>query len=164
MTQVPLGANPTPILIFDSSALIDMKTHRPLEAQWDIAVSLLDLARLGQVMFPATVHREMVELNHPDVPGVWAAKASTIQGVLQEPQGKTVREVLASHGTLVDQSDPNEAQKADPFVVALALELDRQGAEVVVVSKDEEVQRACQTFSIPVESWAQFLQHFTPTP
>ena len=89
------------------------------------------------------VRKELVEVRYPDAPGAWIA--ATAQH-FAEPSYEAVAEVLAV-AQLVDTEAEDEV--ADPWVVAMAVELrDAYREARVVVASDDVVDRLPQKESI----------------
>ena len=151
------------IWILDSSAAINFKTL-PIDRQWEFGDILLDLIGAGELLFPSQVHRELTDpqlIRHPDMPGAWVARAWRLMKPHPAPKDTTVREVLRAHPDLIDVNAQHD--QADPYVVALAVELSRAGDPVRVVADEGEtraLQAACRTFGIDVEDLSQFAQAF----
>src|SRR5207253_1541768 len=88
----------------------------------------------GEIAMPRQVIKEIGEVAHPDAPGVWARG---MQDKLKHPldvQIEHIRRVMREAPNLVEanlQKDP-----ADPYVLALALELKEGGKDVEVVTDD----------------------------
>ena len=149
--------------VLDSTAGIYFKTL-PIDRQWEFGDILLDLVGRGQLVFPSQVHRELTDpqiIKHPDMPGAWAARAWRLMRPHPSTNDLTVREVLRAHPDVVDVNSQHD--QADPYVVALAIELSRSGDTVHVVVDEKEtraLQLACRGFAIEVESSAEFVKLF----
>lgn len=106
----------------------------PLSKQWDVFQRLAELVDLGEIAMPRQVIKETAEVAHPDAPGVWARG---MQSRLHHPidvDFAHVRTVMAVAPKLIE---PNQqADPADPYVAALALQLRAAGVQVEVVTDD----------------------------
>ena len=140
----------------DTSAAIGLKRLDlvPLTRQWDFWDGLLGLVRNGILIFPSQVRKELTDTKHPDVPGAWAPKAWQAMPTRRAPDDRVVAEVLRHHPALVDSG--SEADQADPYVAALALEHLRLGADVRVLEEDAELHAACETFGIATVPLTEF--------
>ena len=145
------------VWILDSSAAINFKSV-PIDSQWEVGERLLALVRQGLLQFPEPVHYELTApeiIQHPDVPGAWAARAWQLMNPKPSPAPETIKEVLGSHPQLVD-GDAHFDQ-ADPYVVALALEHARSSYSVTVIANDDALRTACDSFGIPTMSSAELV-------
>lgn len=163
---IPRVERRDPIWILDSSAAINFKTL-PIDRQWEFGDILLDLIGRRELLFPSQVHRELTDpqlIRHPDMPGAWTARAWRLMKPHPAPKDVTVREVLRAHPDIIDVDAQQD--QADPYVVALAIELSRAGETVKVVVDEGEtraLQAACRTFGIDVEDLSQFARLFIPS-
>ena len=136
------------VWILDSSAAINFKSI-PIDRQWEVGERLLVLVSQGLLKFPAPVHHELTDpglIQHPDLPGAWAARAWQMMSSNPSPTPEAIRDVLRSHPELIDGDARFEA---DPYVVALALEHARNGYSVTVIADDSNLRTACEDFAIP---------------
>lgn len=71
-------------------------------------------------------------LVHP--PLAWAL---SVEGVAESnPAWETVKEVLAEVGDVLDKDKPTTVDEADPYILARALELQREGRRVRVITEE----------------------------
>ena len=117
----------------------------------------------GRVVIPIHVERELKpNTSHPDVPAAWAFAKARLSPVRREPSPASVRNVLSMFPRLVEID--REREDADPYVVALALELRDDGHAVVVVTHDvkdrmprkQSIKTACARFGIDVMDLKEF--------
>lgn len=144
--------------ILDSSAAINFKKV-PVDKQWDLGERLHVLVDHGMLKFPVQVRRELTDpeiIQHPDMPGAWAARAWQMMGPKPAPKAMTVKEVLASHPELVDEDA--RFDQADAYVAALALECARDGYDVIVIVDADSLRDACDSFGIPTMSSAELVE------
>jgi hypothetical protein len=122
------------VWVLDASALIHFKKIA-VGKQWAAFKLLEEMVLLGSIAMPRLVIKEASEIMHPDMPGAWAAgvKDSLIHP-LDPAVDPYVRNVMAVAGDVVDPNSPDD--DADPYVVALALELCASGYDAVVVTDD----------------------------
>lgn len=125
---------PERVWILDTSALVEAKSALSVADQWQTFKQLEDMVRAGTVALPRLVIREISEIAHPDLPGAWAPGVRDIQQHPLDPEWEHVQRVMAEAGDVVD---PNKTKDdADPYVLALALQLALQGLDVSVVTED----------------------------
>jgi hypothetical protein len=110
------------------------------------------------------VVREVTEYAHPDVPGVW------VQGVYRkfchplDVDYEHIERVMAIAPDLVEEDAPGDP--ADPYVLALALQLSVTHTDVRVVTSDRRdrlplkisMVTACARFHIEVSLTEEFLE------
>ena len=146
------------VWILDSSAAINFKSV-PIDSQWEVGERLLALVRQGLLQFPEPVHYELTApeiIQHPDVPGAWAARAWQLMSPKPSPSPETIREIFRSHSELIDEDA--RFDQADPYVVALALEHARSSYSVTVIADDDALRTACDSFGIPTMSSAELVE------
>lgn len=125
---------PERVWILDTSALVEAKAAVSLADQWQTFKLLEDMVRAGTVAMPRLVIREITQIAHPDLPGAWAPGVRDVQQHPLDPDWEHVQRVMAEAGDVVD---PNKTKEdADPYVLALALQLRLQGHDVCVVTED----------------------------
>jgi rRNA maturation endonuclease Nob1 len=124
------------IYVLDTSALIQIKDDLPPRELWEALRLMEELVENGLITFPDQVFNELVIYKVPDSITAWCAGVKH-RRVYTGPDYSTVRRVL-SHETVgkvcdwrLDTGDP-----ADPWVIALAVELDELGVGVCVVTED----------------------------
>jgi len=149
-----LTTDKSTVWVLDSSALIAMKTI-PVSDQWQVFRQMEDMVTEGEIALPRQVINELKEIAHPDVPGVWAAGMRRSVRHPQDADPHDVRHVMSVAGEVVDHSKRTE--DADPYVVALALTLGREGHVVCIVSDDAvdhppriSLVTACARLELPV--------------
>ena len=154
-------------LVFDSSALINTKSAIRVGEQWDFFDALLQRVRSGLVVVPRQVMKEISESRWPDMPGAWAATAYHQSPYANDADYEWVQEVMARTPDIIEVDA--EVNKADPWGLALALQLASDGMEVVVVTNDNRdrptkisLASACRSFgieSIDLEGALQWLDN-----
>jgi len=151
------------VWVLDTSAIVDFKALIALPDQWEAFKALEGSVTAGEIAMPRQVLAEAGELTHPDLPGTWA---SGIRGQLQYPLDvayEHVQRVMEAAGDVVDSSKTSE--DADPYVVALALQLRDAGLDAVVVTSDVvdrlpikiAMTTACDRLGIPHATPREFL-------
>ncbi len=122
------------VRVLDTSSLVNIKVLVRVDRQWDLFQHLQAMVDGGEVAMPRQVIREVGELAHPDTPGVWA-RGMTHR--LQHPldvEYEHLRRVMKAAPNLVEANQHKDV--ADPYVVALALQLMADGHAVEVVTDD----------------------------
>ena len=142
----------------------------PAAQMWDFfETEMTPLVESGRVTIPVHVERELrPDAPHPDVPAAWAFAKARLGRVRREPSPERVRSVLSVFPRLVDPD--KEREDADPYVVALALELKDAGHDVVVVTHDvtdrapvdTSIKTACDHFGIEVMDLEEFRAAIAP--
>ena len=117
----------------------------------------------GRIALPRQVITEVSEITHPDVPGVWA---SGIRGQLQHPLDadyEHISHVMSVASNIVDVNKRNE--DADPWVLALALQIRDSDHTVCIVTEDTvdrssiSIKTACRRLMLDCCSVSKFLTH-----
>lgn len=122
------------VWILDASSLVEAKFVLAVGDQWSTFKLLEDMVTRGEVAMPRLVIREVAEIAHPDLPGAWAPGVRDSQVHPLDPDWKHLSRVMLEAGDVVD---PNKStEDADPYVLALALQLVEEGFRVVVVTED----------------------------
>lgn len=152
---------PERVWILDTSALVEAESALSVADQWQTFKLLEDMVRVGTVAMPRLVIREISRIAHPDLPGAWASGVRAIQQHPLDPEWEHVQRVMAEAGDVVD---PNKTKDdADPYVLALALQLVQHGHDVCVVTEDRvdrnriAVTTACDHLGIAHCSVRDFL-------
>ncbi len=152
------------VWILDTSGLVDFKKLIRVDDQWAAFKQFEQLANDGGLAMPRHVITETSEIDHPDMPGAWAAgMRRQLQHPLDPAVDPWLLKVMAETAAVVDQS--KETEEADPYVVALALQLADAGCCVAVVTSDVvdrmpikiALATACAHFAIDVVSPRDFL-------
>ena len=151
------------VSVLDASAIINMKKKVKVADQWDYFKSLEGEVDAGRIAICGGVIREVSEGPHPDMPGAWARGMKDRMAHPIEPDPDRVADVMLVAGDVIDASSDRE--QADPDVVALALQLQAAGHEVIVVT-DDRVDRppikislvtACERVGIDTRSTDEFI-------
>jgi hypothetical protein len=122
------------ILVIDSSSLINMKTVIRVNDQWWFFDGLLARLKEGRVLVPREVAKEVSEIDHPDMPGAWAASTYELTPHPSSSTYESVQKVMEAASEVIEADA--EMDKADPWVLGLALDLVDRGLEPVVVTDD----------------------------
>ena len=149
------------IWVIDSSALIDAKKIISVSNQWKAFKKLEQMAMNGNIALPRQVINEVSRITHPDLPGAWAVG---IRGLLRYPldaDHQHLDHVMKTAGEVVDTNKMHE--DADPWVLALACQLQSTGSIVCVVTVDTvdrnhiSMTTACELLSLNWCSAREFL-------
>ncbi|HEV2890449.1 MAG TPA: DUF4411 family protein [Frankiaceae bacterium] len=133
-----------PAVVLDTSVVINLKKNLKVTDQWGFFERLTILVAHGLVGWPRYVRKEIIDARHPDAPGAWIAGQNAQP--FPEPAFATLAEVLGA-AQLVDAEAEDEV--ADPYVVAMGLELRvSQPERRVVIASDDVVDRMPQKESI----------------
>ena len=130
---------PAVIAVIDTNVLLDFKKVVPVDQQWDLLMAMNKRVGAGSLSFPRQVANELTTVKHPDAPGAWIASAKhSVQH--PEPTETTLVRVLQVAADLIEADNPNEV--ADPYVLAMALELtERHPTSLVVLVTNDVVDR-----------------------
>ncbi len=130
-----LALDEGPVWILDTSALVNFKVLISASEQWGAFRELERLVEQGRIAMPRQVIKEASEITHPDVPGAWAAG---VRNRVLHPLDRimnTFERVMLEAGDVLDPSKATE--DADPYLLALALQIGATGRQAVVVTDDE---------------------------
>lgn len=125
----------SPLFVLDSSSLFHIKSHVPPSDQWRLFETMKDLVLDGRIAVPRQVIAEARNVRHHDGPEIWLLG---IAPDLQHPKNASIENqagVMAAVGSRVVDPDA-EGEPADPYVIALALDLMKEGQDTVVVTED----------------------------
>jgi hypothetical protein len=162
---VQLALDPSLVCVVDSSCLINFKRLVPTGEQWALLMHMTTLVQGGSLAFPRQVAKEMEFCQYPDAPGVWIANAKHLV-VHHQPSEQSLITVLAV-AQLVEPDNSSENEVADPYVAAMAYELNAQPEYLAVVATDDQVDRmpakeslATACARLKIERWAgeQFIE------
>jgi hypothetical protein len=135
-----LDPAPAEIFVLDTGLLIRIKQLVKVDEQWPLLAAMMRLVQEGLVCFPRQVAAELTDQRWPDAPGAWVGHAKRLV-CHPEPDDESVSQVLAAASELVD-ADATGPEPADPYVVAVALQLQATyDTSRVVVASDDRVDR-----------------------
>lgn len=137
-----VDVDPPPlVVIVDTSLLIEIKLRIPAADgdQFDLLMRMLQLVEEGLLAFPRKVHRELTNIKWTDAPGAWCGRAVRVLQY-KDPQDESVAAVLAHAPKLIEEDADDKAEKADPYVAAMAYELAHGDPpnDVVVATTDNK--------------------------
>jgi hypothetical protein len=143
----------SPTWVVDTSSFIIIRTLFPRPSQQTVMDGLARLVAEGRLVFPNEVVVELERYQGRDTPAlVWVKKHDSIAS-RQQPSFQTVRDVLAGVPEVIDP-DKEGVEEADPYVLAMALELLNAGTDVRVVTEEFKTTNA----KMPLGSAAGFLR------
>ena len=151
------------VWIVDSSALIKAKTIVSVSNQWDAFKQLEQMVIDGRIALPRQVINEMSDIAHPDLPGAWAPGVRGSLTHTLDAGYEHITRVMSVAPDVVDVNKPGE--DADPWVLALALQLKGDGHTVCIVTEDIvdrtriSIATACGRLSIDWCGIRKFLSH-----
>ena len=152
------------VWILDASAIIAIKRILPRNRWQRIYQSRLPgLVKIGRVAFPKKIVEELGRYHEQDNIYEFASRSISLVLYETEPSFELVREVMVRAGNVVDPTKQHE--DADPYVLAQALDIQRAGMSVTVVTEDRgrkvppqiSMAAACETLGIAWCRTAEFL-------
>ena len=127
--------NDVTVWLLDSSSLIRTKLIINLREQWSTFRVLEDMAKNEQIAMPKQVINEVSRVRHPDIPGAWVVG---VENYLEHPVNVDHRILSIIKSQCPDLADPRkEIDDADPYVVALAYQLQEQKEIPCIVTEDK---------------------------
>lgn len=140
--------------IIDSSAIIRVK-RIVVRDQWPLLIKMEQMVASGELLYPKQVQTELEYGEYPDAPGAWAASAIASSPHPFNPDVTYVTQVMQSPAARV--VDPRKQKEdADPYVLALALQMLSAGHDACVVTRDIRdnpnrlsLKTGCELLAIP---------------
>ena len=153
------------VWVLDTSSLIESKDLISINRQWEAFKLLEKRVEEGRIAMPRQVIDEITTTDHPDLPGAWApGMRAKLQHILR-PDDQYMESVMAVAGDVIDQRKRHE--DADPWVLALALQLKSEGIAVCIVTEDIvdrgsriSIASACGRLGLDWRRTREFLEHF----
>lgn len=128
------------VYVLDASSIIAFKQVVKARDQWGFAKYLEELVASGRITFPRQVAREVGGQRHIDLPEAWALGIEPDIVVRRSPDPRYLEEVMAVAADVIEANAENDP--ADPYVLALALQLWRENeAEDCYVVTEDQVDR-----------------------
>lgn len=133
-----------------------------------VCARLDKLVAAGTLVYPQEVFKELSRYTDPkrypdDLPYNWAEKNREHACRHKVPMS-AVQEVTSEVPSVVDPDKPNPGEDADPYVLALALELQREGSSPTVITQDRNdtplkmsLANACGVLAVPCLTFETFL-------
>lgn len=141
--------------VLDSDAWICLKTHYPRDVAPAVWEAIEDLIAEGTIISVHEVYRELLNGGGEDEIRVWAESHSdTFHEMCEVQIAILATELLVQFPKLAN----HDSQKpfADPWLVAMALKLIREGADCCVVTEEKlggdgasKVPNVCRHYEVP---------------
>lgn len=127
----------TDVYVIDTSSLIQLLDDWNHETRWNALVECAKWVEDGKLVFPTQVEKELTAFEVPDSITSWAAGVRNARK-FPDPDYKTVRSILTNQAVqkVVDWSKATKADPADPYVLAMAVELVKDGHDACIVTED----------------------------
>ena len=142
--------------MLDSSAIIEFKSITTPEIERRVLTLLDQLVLQRKISFPRQVRREVSGDGQNDLPALWALR--NFQKILlnKSPEERYITNVLNKVPNLVEEDNTKDA--ADPYVLALALQLKDNDFNAIVVTEDRvdrlprkrSLKSACEIMGVEV--------------
>ena len=107
--------------VIDTSSLIDLNKFNPIDLYPSVWKKLEILINKGQLIAPVEVFNEVTRQD--DAVAEWAKKHKSMFKAVTERQTKIVAQILTKYPSIIK---PKRQYDADPWVIALAVELTQQ--------------------------------------
>jgi rRNA maturation endonuclease Nob1 len=159
------------IYVVDTSSIIQVRqdmAQEPRTKVTSVYLKLIQAARAELLVFPKAVIAEIQvgptkADKGPDPASDWATACNAL-AVANDELFVEVREVLAQVPDLLDVAKTSLTDEADPYVVGLALKLQREGNHVIVITEETKdspvktsMRSACGVMGVPTISMRVFL-------
>lgn len=135
------------------------------EVQDRILTLLNQLVLQGKIAFPHQVIREVSGGGQDDLPAIWAVQNSRDLKHPKYPDDNYVKRVSSAVPDLVERGSTKD--EADPFVLALALQLKHNDWNAIVVTEDRvdrlprkrSLKSACKIMGVEMIQTVDFLEN-----
>ncbi|MBI4470943.1 MAG: DUF4411 family protein [Acidobacteria bacterium] len=125
------------VAVFDTSSIIEIRRSIQNSRKAVVFEALAQLVRDGRLHFPKEVLKELerrADPENPDQQVIWAKRTVSLAAGCPVPF-ETVRDVLRRVPRVLDP-DKQGVDEADPYILALAIELQKVGKQVIVVTEE----------------------------
>lgn len=128
------------VWVIDTSSITEIRRRLTRADQVTVYTSLTLLVTGGHLVFPAEVLDELKRGSNPsssreDLPFEWCKSVAGTASL--NPSLVTVKEVLGQVPDVLDPDKPRGAEEADPYILALAVELKRNGQDASIITQDK---------------------------
>ena len=126
------------IWVVDTSSVAQVRRSVENAKKKHVFQSMTALVQSGNLVFPKQLVAElgrMADPKSPDAQYQWA-KENESKATEHAPNLDEVQRVLAEVPTVLDADKDTGVEEADPYVLALAVQLHNQGKEVRIVTED----------------------------
>ena len=106
--------------VIDTSSLIDLNKFNPIDLYPSVWKKLENLINKGQLIAPIEVFNEVTRQD--DAVAEWAKKHKSMFKPVTERQAEIVAQILTKYPSIIK---PKRQYDADPWVIALAVELSK---------------------------------------
>ena len=141
-----------------------MKLIVPVNQQWAAFRHLEQMVSDGSIALPRHVINEVGHMTHPDMPGAWATGMRDRSPHSPQADYAYLCHVMKVSGDVVDVNKASE--DADPWVLALALQLQESMLLKICVVTEDTVDRnrismitACERLNLRSCQIRDFLDH-----
>jgi hypothetical protein len=138
-----------------------------IDEQFAFFSAMTPMVQHGALAFPRQVARELSRAQYPDTPGAWATGVKGLV-IYPDPSDESLAEVLGA-AQLIDANGDDDYAEADPYLVAMAYDIQQHYADshVIVVSDDvkdrmprkESVLTACNRLEIKCIGASDFVDY-----
>ena len=118
------------VYIIDSSSLIELNKHNAMDVYVSVWKNISELIQNDRLIAPREVLNEIKD--YDDSLAGWAKKQKKLFKAPTAKQVQIVQDILKNHPSLVDVSAKHSA---DPWVIALAIELASQSQQTLIQIK-----------------------------
>jgi len=118
------------LYVIDTSSLIELNKHNPMDVYPGVWQKMEGMVRLKQLFAPKEVLNEITQTD--DLLSKWANGHSQMFVEPTETQIEIVREILENYPSLIKL---DRRYDADPWVIALAIEMNRREQSTIVEIK-----------------------------
>lgn len=138
-----------------------------IDEQFAFFSAMTPMLQRGMLAFPRQVAKELARAQYPDTPGAWAAGVKDLV-LYPDPSDESMAEVLGA-AQLIDANGDAEYEEADPYLVAMAYDIQEhyKDSHVIVVSDDvkdrmprkESVLTACNRLELECIGASDFVEY-----
>lgn len=126
------------VWVVDTSSITEIRRRLPREDQRKVYASLTALVDANHLVFPVQVLNELKRWTNPtgdDPPLKWAESVG--DHAVSNAEWGTVAEVLRQVQEVLDPDKTGGTEEADPYILARALELKRDGRDVTIITEEK---------------------------
>ncbi len=116
----------TNVYIIDTSSLIELNKHNAMDVYVSVWKNISELIQNDRLIAPREVLKEIQD--YDDTLAKWAKKQKKLFKAPTARQIQVVQEILKDYPALIDV---NAKHSADPWVIALAIELSAQSQQTL---------------------------------
>ncbi len=124
-----------PVWALDTSSLIALRSTYSRARHAEILAALTGLVSEGRLVFPKAVVEELERYAGRDNPALLWAKAQAGAAAAREPSWQSVKDVLSQVPEVLDP-DKEGTEEADPYLLAMVLELRSEAIDARIVTEE----------------------------